>query len=190
MIRPVLICQGFHRAFIDRTSALFSEFASMRRDVCERLLRHARSSAWVLVHSFLDTEAVHSGGGASIQGFAPMPSEHYFRQKSLSAFRTPAFDRTLAAYDLSPLFLISLGGIGAISATLLDAIERRLMINVVVDAIADCGDTGVPERDRLAAIETLARSCDCAATSAEVLTLAAAPSRLARDHFIRQAAAQ
>ena len=46
MIRPVLLCQGFHRAFIDHASPLFSESASMRRATCEELIRHARSAGW------------------------------------------------------------------------------------------------------------------------------------------------
>ncbi len=187
MIRPILICQGFHRAFLEPASTLFSESASMRRATCEQLVHHARSASWVIVHSFLDTESVRTNGAASIPGFAPLPNEPYFRQKSLSAFGNPAFDRMMAQYDMAPIFLASFAGIGVISATLLAAIERRLMFSVVTDAVADAGQSGVAEHDRLAAIGTLARSCDCAVTSDELMTLAATPVRAPTHRYLRQA---
>ena len=65
MIRPILLCQGFHRAFIDPASPLFSEAASKRRVTCEELVRHARGSGWTVVHSFLDTESVRMAGASS-----------------------------------------------------------------------------------------------------------------------------
>lgn len=187
MIRPVLLCQGFHRAFIDPASALFSESASMRRSTCEELIRHARSAGWAVVHSFLDTESVRASGTSSIQNFAPLPTESYFRQKNLSAFDTPAFERTMAQHDMAPIFLMSFAGIGVISATLLDAIQRRLMLSVVTDAVADTGQGGVTEDQRLLAIETLARSCDSAVTSNDLMTLAATPLRGPTHHFLSQA---
>ncbi|MFT3723058.1 MAG: isochorismatase family protein [Hyphomonadaceae bacterium] len=187
MIRPVLLCQGFHRAFIDPASALFSESASMRRSICEELVKHARSAGWTVVHSFLDTESVRAAGVSSIQNFAPLPTEPYFRQKSLSAFGTPALERMMSQLEMSPVFLISLAGIGPISATLLDAIERRLMMSVVTDAVADNGKCNVGERDRLTAIETLARACDCAVTSRELMTLAATPLQPQAHQYISRA---
>lgn len=187
MIRPALVCQGFHRAFIEPGSPLFSESASLRRSVCEKLVHHARSAGWLVVHSFLDTESVRTAGAPSIQTFAPLPSEPYFRQKSLSAFGTPAFERTMAEIEMSPIFLISFAGIGAISATLLDAIERRLMLSVVVDAVADSERCGVQEADRLSAIETLARTCDSAVFSRDLLTLAATPLQTPPHHYISRA---
>lgn len=188
MIRPVLLCQGFHRAFIEHGSPLFSQSASLRRTTCEELIRHARSCGWAVIHSFLDTETVRAAGSGSIPGFAPLPTESYFRQKSLSAFGTPAFEQTLSRHDMSPVFLMSFAGIGAISATLLDAVERRFMLSVVTDAIADAGQAGVTETDRLAAIETLARSCDSAVVSNDLMTLAAAtPLRGPSHHFIGHA---
>jgi hypothetical protein len=187
MIRPVLLCQGFHRAFIDPASPLFSESASLRRSTCEELVRHARSAGWTVVHSFLDTESVRSAGASTIQGFAPLPTEPYFRQKSLSAFGTPAFNKMMAELDMAPVFLASFAGIGVISATLLDAIERRLMLSVVTDAVADTGQCGVVERDRLGAIETLARSCDSAVRSHELMTLAATPLQPPPHQYISRA---
>lgn len=187
MIRPILLCQGFHRAFIDPASPLFSESASMRRATCEELVRHARSSGWTVVHSFLDTESVRMAGTSSIQGFAPLPTEPYFRQKSLSAFGNPAFEKMMSQLGMAPVFLVSLAGIGVISATLLDAIERRFMLSVVLDAVADTGQCNVAERDRLAAIETLARTCDSAVFSRELMTLAAAPLQAPPHQFISRA---
>jgi nicotinamidase-related amidase len=188
MIRPVLLCQGFHRAFIDHGSPLFSQSASMRRSTCEDLLRHARSAGWVVVHSFLDTETVRAAGTGSIANFAPLPTEAYFRQKSLSAFGTPAFESLMTQHEMAPVFLMSFAGIGVISATLLDAVERRMMLSVVTDAVADAGQFGVGETERLTAIETLAKSCDSAVLSRELMTLAATtPLRAPSHHFIGQA---
>lgn len=187
MIRPILLCQGFHRAFIDPASPLFSESASKRRATCEELVRHARGSGWTVVHSFLDTESVRMAGASSIQGFAPLPTEPYFRQKSLSAFGTPAFERMMSQLEMAPIFLVSFAGIGVISATLLDAIERRFMLSVVVDAVADTGQCNVGEPDRLTAIETLARACDSAVRSHELMTLAATPLQAQPHQFISRA---
>jgi nicotinamidase-related amidase len=187
MIRPVLLCQGFHRAFIDHASPLFSESASIRRSTCEELIRHARSAGWMVVHSFLDTESVRAAGPASIQNFAPLPSEPYFRQKCLSAFAHAPFERMMAQLDMAPIFLMSFAGIGVISATLLDAIERRFMLSVVTDAVADAGQSGVDERARLAAIETLARACDSGVHSSELMTLAATPLQAQARHLISRA---
>lgn len=187
MIRPVLLCQGFHQAFIDRSSALFSESAAMRRSTCEALVRHARYSGWTVVHSFLDTESVRAAGAASIQNFAPLPSEPYFRQKGLSAFSNPAFERMMAQNDMAPIFLASFAGIGVISATLLDAIERRFMLSVVTDAAADSAQGGVSECHRLTAIETLARSCDSAVTCNTLMTFAATPITSSPRHLLSQA---
>jgi hypothetical protein len=140
------------------------------------------------VHSFLDTESVRAAGTSSIQGFAPLPNEPYFRQNTLSAFGTPAFERLMTQQDMAPIFLASFAGIGVISATLLDAIGRRLMFSVVTDAVADTGQSGVPEHERLLAITTLARSCDSAVTSQELLTLVATPIGNTTPNFLRQAA--
>jgi len=186
MMRPVLLCQGFHQAFIDRSSMLFSESAAMRRSVCETLIRHARHAGWIVVHSFLDTESVRAAGASSIQNFAPLPSEPYFRQKGLSAFSNPAFERMIAQHDMAPIFLASFAGIGVISATLLDAIARRFMLSVITDTAADSAQGGVSEYHRLAAIETLARACDSAVTCNDLMALAATPITSSPRHLLSQ----
>lgn len=186
MTQPVLVCQGFQRAFIEPGGPLYSASAALRRTSCEQLLRLARTSGWTVVHTFLDTDAVRAAGEASIDGFSPTPSEAYFQQTGLSAFATPDFDRLLFPLDLSPIFLMGFGGIGAISATLLDGLERRLNISVVIDAVADASAHGVGENDRLAAIEVLARSCDSAVTSLEIATLSPAPPPVAAGRYLSQ----
>ena len=186
MSQPVLVCQGFQRAFIEPGSPLYSASASLRRTACEQLLRLARTSGWTVVHTFLENDAVRAAGEASIDGFNPRPTEPYFQQKGLSAFATHDFDRLLFPLDLSPIFLMSFAGVGPISATLLDGIERRLNISVVIDAVADAASTSVGENDRLAAIEVLARSCDAAVTSLELATLSPAPPPVAERRYLSQ----
>ncbi|MBI1360176.1 MAG: isochorismatase family protein [Alphaproteobacteria bacterium] len=172
MTRPVLICQGFQRAFIDIDSPMFSVSASMRRSACEQVLKRARSAGWTLLHSYLDSETLGAAGGASIEGFSPSPAESYFRQRSLSAFSTRSFDIKLDALADAPIFLISLAGLSVIGATFFDALERRLDIHIVTDAVADVSRSGVDEEARLAAIETMARAHDRHVTCRDLVAMA------------------
>jgi hypothetical protein len=178
-IAPVLLCQGFHRAFIEPEGPMFSASAAMRRATCESVLRQARRSGWIVVHSFLDTDAIRSAGEDTIPGFEPSPSEQHFWQPGLSAFSSPPFRRAMFPYNLSPVFLISLAGLGPIGATLLGGLDRHFAMNVVIDAVADTASATVDERERLRAIETLARAHDSAVTSRELSTLSPAAFALA-----------
>jgi hypothetical protein len=186
-LAPVLVCQGFHRAFIEPENAMFSASAAMRRATCEAVLRQARQSGWIVVHSFLDSDAIRAAGDDTIPGFAPTPSEQHFWQPGLSAFNSSAFERAMFPYTLSPIFLISLAGLGAIGATLLGGLDRHFSMNVVTDAVADTASAAADERERLRAIETLARSMDCAVTSRELATLAPRSFAVATPHLISQA---
>lgn len=177
MTRPVLVCQGFQRAFIDVDGPMFSLSASVRRSICEQVLKRARASGWTVVHSFLDTETLGTAGGASMDGFAPSPTEAYFRQRSLSAFRTAGFHAKLESVADRPVYLISFAGLSVIAATFLDGLERRLPIRIVTDAVADIAHSGVDERDRLEAIEVLARAHGRDATSHDLATAAGLPPR-------------
>jgi Isochorismatase family len=186
---PVLICQGFHRAFVEPEGPMFSASAAMRRATCESVLRQARRSGWIVVHTFLDTDVVKAAGEETIPGFEPTPSEQHFWQPGLSAFSSPPFRRAMFPYNLSPVFLISFAGLGAIGATLLGGLDRHFAMHVVTDAVADAGSHAVDERERLRAIETLARAHDSAVTSRELATLAPAVRALghAAPHLISQA---
>jgi hypothetical protein len=184
--QPVLLCQGLQRAFVDPGGPLFSQSASARRMVCERILGQARMSGWTLIHVFLDSDTMRAAGEATIPGLSPLPSESYFWQRGLSPFGLQEFDRLMFPFHLSPVFLVSYAGAGVISATLIDGIERRHSIHVVTDAAADVAAHGVGESDRLAAIETLARSFESAVTSYELATLAPAPPAITRDHMLSQ----
>ena len=128
---------------------MFSVSAAMRRATCESVLRQARRSGWTVVHSLLQTDAVKAAGDETIPGFEPTPSEQHFWQPGLSAFSSPAFRRAMFPYNLSPVFLISLAGLGAISATLLGGLDRHFAMNVVTDAVADTASRAVDERERL-----------------------------------------
>jgi len=188
-IAPVLICQGFHRAFIEPEGPMFSASAALRRATCESVLRQARRSGWVVVHSLLDADIVRSAGEETIPGFEPTPLEQHFWQPGLSAFSSPPFRRAMFPYNLSPVFLISLAGLGAIGATLLSGLDRHFAMHVVTDAVADTGSHAVDERERLRAIETLARAHNSAVTSRELATLAPAARAVeqAAPHLISQA---
>lgn len=186
---PVLVCQGFHRAFIEPEGALFSASAAMRRATCESVLRQARRSKWTVVHTFLDTDAIKAAGDETIAGFEPTPSEQHFWQPGLSAFSSPIFRRAMVPHALSPVFLISFAGLGPIGATLLGGLDRNFAMNVVVDAVADTASSAADERERLKAIETLARTHDSAVTSRELATLTPAMLSLTDNssHLISQA---
>ncbi len=183
MTRPVLICQGFQRAFIDIDSPMFSVSASMRRGACEQVLKRARTAGWTLVHSYLDTETLGAAGGASIEGFSPSPTEAYFRQRNLSAFSTPAFDAKLNSLSDAPFFLISLAGLSVIGATFFDALGRRLGLHIVTDAVADISRSGVDEQARLAAIETMAQAHDRQVTSQDLVAMTKLSVRPRHEHL-------
>lgn len=176
MTRPVLVCQGFQRAFFDADSPMFSVSATVRRSVCEQALKRARSAGWTVVHSFLDTDTL-GAGGVSMDGFAPSPAEAYFRQRSLSAFRTPGFHAKLESVADRPIFLISLAGLSVIAATFLDGLERRIPIRIVTDAVADIAHSGVDERERLEMIEVLARAHGRDASSRDIGSVTGLPQR-------------
>jgi nicotinamidase-related amidase len=170
-MRPVLLCQGFQRAFVDATSPMFSLSACSRRSNCEELLRHARATGWGVVHSFLDTDVFTGTGAASIDGFAPAPTEPYFRQTTLSAFAAPGLQAKLDGLADAPLLLMSYAGLGAIAATFLDGLESGLPIHIVADAVADVGHAGVGEQQRLAAIETMGRAHGRLVTQSDAMSL-------------------
>lgn len=175
--RPVLVCQGFQKAFIDASGPMFSVSASIRRGVCEQLLKRGRSSGWTVIHSFLDTETLGPAGGASIEGFAPSPTEPYYRQRSLSAFRAPGFHDKIESFADRQIYLISLAGLSVIAATFLDGIECRLPLRIVTDAVADAPHHGVDEGDRLTAIRVLARAYNRDVVSRDLLALPGLPAR-------------
>ena len=170
---PVLLCQGFQRAFVDAASPMFSLSAASRRTTCEQLLRHARAAGWGIVHAFLETDVLDGAGVSSIDGFAPLPTEPYFRQKTLSAFAAPGLLAKVDKLTSAPVLLMSFAGLGAIAATFLDGLERRLPIHIIADAVADGGHAGVGERQRLAAIETLGRAHGRLVTQSEARAFAA-----------------
>jgi nicotinamidase-related amidase len=174
---PVLVCQGFQRAFIETDGPMFSVSASVRRSVCEQVLKRARAAGWGVVHSFLDTETLGATGSASIDGFAPSPAEPYFRQRTLSAFRNLGFQAKLESAGDRPVYLISLAGLSVIAATFFDGLERRLPIRIVTDAVADVSHAGADERERLEAIEVLARAHGRQATSRDLASLTGLPAR-------------
>jgi nicotinamidase-related amidase len=175
MTRPVLVCQGFQRAFFDAGGPMFSVSATVRRNVCEQALKRARTAGWAVVHSFLDTDTLGATGGVSMDGFAPSPAEAYFRQRSLSAFRNPGFHAKLESIADRSVFLISLAGLSVIAATFLDGLERRIPIRIVTDAVADIAHCGVDERERLETIEMLARAHGREASSCDIGTAALPP---------------
>jgi hypothetical protein len=173
MMAPVLLCQGFQRAFVDTTSAMFSLSAAARRNTCEQLLRHARTAGWSVVHAFLETDVLGKSGACSIDGFAPLPTEPYFRQKTLSAFAASGLQAKVDSVAGAPVLLMSFAGLGAIAATFLDGLERRVPIHIVADAVADGEHAGVGEQQRLAAIETLGRAHGRLVTQSEARAFAA-----------------
>jgi nicotinamidase-related amidase len=177
MSRPVLVCQGFQRAFFDTDGPMFSVSASIRRNVCEQALKRARTAGWTVVHSFLDTDTLGATGGVSMDGFAPSPTEAYFRQRTLSAFRTPGFHAKLESVADRPIFLISLAGLSVIAATFLDGLERRIPIRIVTDAVADISNSGVDERERLEMIDVLARAHGRDASSRDIGSVTGLPQR-------------
>jgi len=153
---------------------MFSASAALRRGTCESVLRQARRSDWIVVHAFLDADAVRAAGEETIPGFEPTRSEQHFWQPGLSAFSSPSFRRAMFPYNLSPVFLISFAGLGPIGATLLGGLDRHFAMHVVTDAVADTASLAIDERERLRAIETLARAHGSAVTSRELATLAPA----------------
>jgi nicotinamidase-related amidase len=173
---PVLLCQGFQRAFVDATSSTFSLSAASRRNTCEQLLAHARTNGWGIVHAFLETDVLAGAGASSIDGFAPLPTEPYFPQKTLSAFAAPGLLAKVDNLTGAPVLLMSFAGLGAIAATFLDGLQRRLPIHIVADAVADGGHAGVGEQQRLAAIETLGRAHGRLVTQSEARAFAATGS--------------
>jgi nicotinamidase-related amidase len=171
MTRPVLLCQGFQRAFIEPGRAMFSHTASLRRGTAERVLGHARRSGWRVVHLYLESDVLEFGASATIDGFGPRPLEPYFRQRTVCAFDTPGFRTKLESLGPNPIFFMSLAGVAGILSTLFAAIEARFPMFVVVDAIADPGRPEVSEDDCIAAVTTVARALGRDVQSEELVAI-------------------
>src|SRR5262249_25600381 len=150
------------RGFVDIDSPAFSVSASMRRSTCEQVLRFARSVGWTVVHAFLVADPQDAAAEA-LAGFTPLPGEAYFKQTALSALGAPGLVARLESVENDPIFLASLAGVGAIGATFFDALERRLPMHLITNAIADAGRTELSERRALSALEAMAAAFDRAA---------------------------
>src|SRR5579871_119922 len=120
MSRFALICQGFQRGFVDTTSPIFSVSASLRRSVCEQILKHARRRGWPVIHIYLEG-ALSLSEAAALEGFSPGPLESYFCQRTLSAFACPGLEERLRSFNCEGVFLISYAGLAAIAGTFLEA---------------------------------------------------------------------
>ncbi|RYG35177.1 MAG: isochorismatase family protein [Burkholderiales bacterium] len=187
---PTLLVQGFQRAFVDITGPTFSVSASMRRSTCEEVLKFARANGWTVIHVYLDSDAT-TEASAALDGFSPWPGEAYFRQKTLSPFRTPSLEAKLRGLSDGPIYLISLAGVGVIGATFFDALERGLPLQLISNAIADSGRTHLSERKGLAALADIALAFSRSArwpdlldpTPACSLDLVRRQSRLALEQF-------
>lgn len=190
-MRSALLCQGFQRGFIDSTSGKFSVSASMRRGICEQLLKYARNGGWPVIHIYLDANVFSASEAMSLDGFSPSPTESYFRQRTISAFGCHGLEAKLRSYSLDAVFLISFAGLGAIAGTFLEAMERRIPLHIVTDAVADVAFGGVTEEERLTALSILARSLGRAVRSEDLFSATAVSARQAalsdagRESFAR-----
>jgi hypothetical protein len=155
-MNPTLVCQAFQRAFIDASHPKFSVSATLRRETCSRILERARLAGWSVVHTYL---ALEGTGGSAIDGFMPSVAEPYFWQPGLSAYDAPGFAQSAYVSPTAPVLLMSLAGLPAIAATLLDGMRRHADIRVISHAVADTAADGVGESEKLLAIDTLARAC-------------------------------
>lgn len=157
VLQPMLLVQGFQRAFVELGNPAFSVSAAMRRSTCEQVLKFARASGWTIVHSYLETNS-SSLQAAALDGFTPLRGELYAKQETLSAFCTPMLAAWASQHVSAPIYLISFAGVGAIGATFFDAMERDLPFHVVTNAIADAGRSEISERLSLAALDAMATS--------------------------------
>jgi hypothetical protein len=132
--------------------------ATLRRETCSRILERARLAGWSVVHTYL---ALEGTGGSAIDGFMPSVAEPYFWQPGLSAYDAPGFARSNYVSPGAPVLLMSLAGLPAIAATMLDGIRRHADIRIISNAVADTAADGVGEAERLQAITTLARAAGC-----------------------------
>lgn len=158
MKTPILLLQGFQQAYLDIGHPSFSGTAAVRRDLCEKILRHARQSGWTVVHSFISADMLGEKGARTLESFSPLGTESYFRQPSWSAFKGTALGTVVERQPGSPIFLMSFGGLEAIGATFFDGVSKDLPVYVVGDAIGHAADGAVREVDALNAVTAMART--------------------------------
>ena len=134
-----LVCLDLQREYVVPGRPLYAPDSAAVTRACARVLQHARTLGWRVVHSQLRLSGVACFGadafGAPIEGLRPLVSEPVFLRRSLSAFSDPEFAAELADARGEAVYLMGFSLADTCLATALSAIDQGLKLTLVEDAI-------------------------------------------------------
>lgn len=100
---------------------------------CRAVLNEARRRRWPVLH--VQRREATTEGGRPIPGLEPLPSEPVYVRPGASAFSHPEFARTALALG-GPLALIGFSLCDSVLATAFAAVDRKLPVEILGDAVA------------------------------------------------------
>ncbi|MBV9994675.1 MAG: isochorismatase family protein [Caulobacteraceae bacterium] len=171
-----LICLDLQREYVIPGRPFYTPAGAEVAAACARVLAHARTMGWRVVHSQLRRAGGCFGPGpfgAPIEGLRPLISEPVFLRRGLSAFSNPDFALELHRARGEDVFLIGFSLADTCLATTLAALDQGLDLALVEDAVGVGGGAAAeaPEIAR-AVLRPLARlvsSRDLVALAMEVV---------------------
>jgi len=141
----VLVCLDLQRGRL--ANAISSESLARSVSACRQVLEQARRRRWPVLH--VHRREASAEASRPIPGLEPLPSEPIYLRLGPSAFSHRGFSQTAQAYG-GPLALIGFSLCDSVLATAFAAVDRKLSVEVVRDAVA------VNARDELALRQAMA----------------------------------
>jgi ureidoacrylate peracid hydrolase len=139
MRTPILINIDIQREYTTpgRPFHLAGIEASLRN--CRRLLRHARTNRWPVMHvRHVQTTGHLFGEGMEfsrfVEGFEPLPNEPVFTKSNLSCYSDEGFRRMMDGAHQDQVFVAGYNSLMCCLSTLVDAFHRGHRLHYVADA--------------------------------------------------------
>lgn len=123
-----LVCLDLQRSRLDASPATARALGA-----CRAILAQARQRRWPVLHVHRREDSAEQA--RPIEGLEPLASEPVFVRPGPSAFSHGAFTRSALALG-GPLALIGFSLGDTVLATAIAAADRRLAVEVLVDAVA------------------------------------------------------
>jgi len=136
--QPWLVCIDLQREYVVPGRPSYTQAAADVARVCARLLEHARSEDWRVVHTQVRAGAHFKGEGlfgAPIDGLRPRITEPVFQRCGLSAFSNPDFAAVMRDAQGEEVYVIGFTLNQSCLATALGAVDLGLSVTVVEDAV-------------------------------------------------------
>jgi nicotinamidase-related amidase len=138
--RPWLVCLDLQREHVVAGHSDHAAAGALVAAACRRILQHARSNGWRVVHS----QRRRGGAGlfaAPIEDLRPRITEPVFLRRGLSALSDPDFAAELSEARGEDIYLIGFSLSDTCLATVLAAVDLGLALTLVEDAVGGASDS-------------------------------------------------